>query len=83
MNFVGIGPMELLLILVIALVVFGPKKLPEIGRALGKGLREFRRATSELSRATSDLTKQVTKEMQDKEVEKADSPPGRDGEQDA
>lgn len=83
MNFFGIGPMELLLILVIALVVFGPKRLPEIGRALGKGLREFRRATSDLSRATSDLTKQVTEEMRDKEVEKVDSPPGRDGEQDA
>lgn len=35
---------ELMLILVIALVVFGPGKLPEIGKALGKGLNEFRRA---------------------------------------
>ncbi len=83
MNFFGIGPLELLLILVITLVVFGPKKLPEISRALGKGLREFRRATSDLSKATSDLTKQVTKEMQDKEVGKEDSPPGRGGEDDA
>jgi sec-independent protein translocase protein TatA len=37
---------ELVLILVIALVVFGPGKLPEVGKALGKGLQEFRRATS-------------------------------------
>ncbi|MDD4601120.1 Sec-independent protein translocase protein TatA [bioreactor metagenome] len=37
---------ELGLILVIALVVFGPGKLPEVGKALGKGLEEFRRATS-------------------------------------
>jgi twin arginine-targeting protein translocase, TatA/E family len=37
---------ELVLILVIALVVFGPGKLPEVGRALGKGLGEFRRAMS-------------------------------------
>lgn len=37
---------ELVLILVIALVVFGPGKLPEVGKALGKGLQEFRRATT-------------------------------------
>lgn len=37
---------ELVLVLVIALIVFGPGKLPEVGKALGKGLQEFRRATS-------------------------------------
>lgn len=37
---------ELILVLIIALIVFGPGKLPEVGRALGKGLREFREATS-------------------------------------
>lgn len=37
---------ELVLILVIALVVFGPGKLPEVGKALGRGIQEFRRATS-------------------------------------
>lgn len=37
---------ELVLILVIALVVFGPGKLPEVGKALGKGIQEFRRATT-------------------------------------
>lgn len=42
----GIGPWELVLILIIALVIFGPGKLPEIGQALGKGVKEFRRATS-------------------------------------
>lgn len=40
------GMPELILILVIALVVFGPKKLPEIGKALGKGLKEFKQETS-------------------------------------
>lgn len=40
----GLSMPELLLILVIALVVFGPGKLPEIGKALGKGINEFRRA---------------------------------------
>lgn len=43
----GMGPWELLLVLAIALVIFGPGKLPEVGRALGKGLREFRRASSQ------------------------------------
>lgn len=44
----GIGGPELLLILAVALIVLGPKKLPELARALGKGLAEFRRATDEL-----------------------------------
>lgn len=46
----GIGLPELGLILIIALVVFGPKKLPEIGRAMGKSLNEFRRATDEIKK---------------------------------
>lgn len=44
----GIGMPELILILALALIVLGPKKLPEVARALGKGLAEFRRATDEL-----------------------------------
>ena len=38
----NIGPLELAIVLIIALVVFGPKRLPELGRSLGKGIREFR-----------------------------------------
>jgi sec-independent protein translocase protein TatA len=38
----SIGPLELIVVLVIALVVFGPKKLPELGRSLGSGMREFK-----------------------------------------
>ena len=38
----SIGPLELVIVLVIALVVLGPKKLPEAGRSLGKGMREFK-----------------------------------------
>jgi TatA/E family protein of Tat protein translocase len=44
----GIGMPELILILALALIVLGPRKLPEIARALGKGIAEFRRATDEL-----------------------------------
>jgi len=43
---VGINGIEWVLIFVAALILFGPKKLPELGRAVGKSLREFKRATS-------------------------------------
>jgi TatA/E family protein of Tat protein translocase len=46
--FGNIGPMELMLIFVIALLVFGPKKLPEIGRSVGKAIREFKKTTDEI-----------------------------------
>lgn len=38
----GVGPLEIVVVLIIALVVFGPKRLPELGRSLGDGIREFR-----------------------------------------
>ncbi len=38
----NIGPLEIAIVLIIALIVFGPKRLPELGRSLGKGIREFR-----------------------------------------
>jgi sec-independent protein translocase protein TatA len=42
----NIGPLELGIVLVIALVVFGPKRLPELGRSLGRGIREFKGSIS-------------------------------------
>jgi sec-independent protein translocase protein TatA len=42
----GIGPLELIVVLAIALIVLGPKRLPDAGRALGRGLREFRDSVS-------------------------------------
>jgi sec-independent protein translocase protein TatA len=42
MPFNNIGPMELIIVLVIALVVIGPKRLPEVGKSLGRGMREFK-----------------------------------------
>jgi sec-independent protein translocase protein TatA len=42
----NIGPMEVLVVLIIALVIFGPKRIPELGRSVGKGIREFRGSVS-------------------------------------
>ena len=42
----NIGPLEIVIVLIIALIVFGPKRLPELGRSLGKGIREFRGSLS-------------------------------------
>jgi sec-independent protein translocase protein TatA len=42
----NIGPLEIAIVLIIALIVFGPKRLPELGRSLGRGIREFRGSIS-------------------------------------
>lgn len=55
----GLGIPELILILVIALVIFGPKKLPEISKALGKSVKEFRNSTSDIT-DTVNTVKDVT-----------------------
>jgi TatA/E family protein of Tat protein translocase len=49
-----LGGPELLLILVLALIVFGPRKLPEVGRSMGKMLAEFRKASHEFQRTIED-----------------------------
>lgn len=69
MDFFGIGAGELLLILVVALIIWGPEKLPEIARTLGRTVRALRKATF-------DLTTEVTKEL-DKEEKKHSSQPGK------
>jgi len=47
----GLGVPELIFIFLLALLIFGPKRLPEIGRTLGKGMSEFRKASNELTRS--------------------------------
>lgn len=60
----GIGMPELIIILVIALIVIGPQKLPEIARSLGKGLAEFKRAADDLRQNVNE----ETRAMEEKEA---------------
>jgi sec-independent protein translocase protein TatA len=61
--FGSIGMPELIIIFVIALIIFGPRKLPELGRSLGKSLAEFKRASNELK---STLEEEIRLEEQQK-----------------
>ena len=74
----GIGMPELLLILGLALIVLGPKKLPELARALGKGMAEFRRATDELKDEFNKMERDIessSSEAKAKEDPLLDDPP--------
>jgi sec-independent protein translocase protein TatA len=55
----NLGFSELVIILIAALVIFGPKKLPELGRSLGQGIREFKKATQAI---TEEVTKAAMEE---------------------
>ncbi|NLJ76674.1 MAG: twin-arginine translocase TatA/TatE family subunit [Peptococcaceae bacterium] len=68
--FPNLGMGELVLILVIALVIFGPSKLPEMGKALGRTMNEFRRASAASFADFEEVTKEVkeVKEVINKEV---------------
>lgn len=57
----GLGFPELLLIFVIALVVFGPKKLPDLGRSIGRAMAEFKKATDEFQESVRSEMKDVEK----------------------
>ena len=57
MNFGNIGFMELMVILVIVLVLFGARRVPEIGASIGKGIREFKKGTRSLQDDLSDSLK--------------------------
>jgi Tat protein translocase TatB subunit len=74
MNFFGIGGGEVVLVLVVALIIWGPKRLPEIARTLGKTMNMLKKSTYDL---TSQLTRELdTENTRDKEKEKAvPSPP--------
>jgi len=64
----SIGMPELILIFIVALIVFGPKKLPEIGKSLGKGLAEFKKASD-------DFKQNIQKEVDSLKEETRTEPP--------
>jgi len=51
----GIGATELIVVMVVALLIFGPKRLPELARSLGRGMAEFRRASSDLRQTLQEV----------------------------
>lgn len=67
--FGSIGIQELILIFIIALLLFGPKRLPEIGKTIGKTLKEFKRATNEVKKTIEEEVENIEKEN-DKDDEK-------------
>ncbi len=60
----NLGFPEIVIIFIVALVIFGPRKLPELGRSLGRGLSEFKRASNELKRTWEDEVEAVKHEVE-------------------
>src|ERR1700741_3540441 len=69
----SIGMPELIIIFVIALIIFGPRKLPELGRSLGKSLAEFKRASNEL-KSTLEEEIRIEEQQRTTETTKAAAP---------
>jgi sec-independent protein translocase protein TatB len=66
----GIGMPELAVILVVGLIVLGPKRLPEVARALGKGLAEFRRVTGEVNKELEGARNMIEQEAREHEAQR-------------
>ena len=72
----GLGGWEVLLILFVVLLLFGAKKIPELARGLGRGIREFKDATNgiqqDIQKSTGGITEQINEQIQEvkKEIEK-------------
>ncbi|NOZ07294.1 MAG: twin-arginine translocase TatA/TatE family subunit [FCB group bacterium] len=62
----SLGPWEIVIILVVILLIFGGKKLPELARGLGQGLREFKSATREIKEEVENATKEAKDLADDK-----------------
>jgi sec-independent protein translocase protein TatA len=76
----GIGPLELIIVLVIVLVIFGPKRLPGLGRSLGTGMREFK---DSISGKDHDADKEEAPKESERIERTADTPAAKDSEADA
>lgn len=69
----GIGMPELMVIMVVALIVLGPKRLPDVARALGKGLAEFRRATADINEELQKAQRAIEAEARAAEAERREA----------
>ncbi len=69
----GIGPLELIIVLVIALVIFGPKRLPDLGRSLGSGMREFKESITGNSKDDDDATSLNAPRSEDSAAQRDDA----------
>ena len=67
----NLGATELIIILIIVILIFGAGKLPEIGGALGKGIKEFKTASKELEEATEEVKSITTTDKEDEEPKQA------------
>lgn len=75
MNIFGIGLPEMAVILVLALLIFGPKKLPEIGRSLGKAIRGFQEASKEFENEFKREAEQIERSIKEPMEAKLEDPP--------
>lgn len=65
MHILFISGQEILMVLALALIFFGAKSIPDIARMLGKGMREFRKATNEIQKEFNDSTADIKKDIED------------------
>jgi Tat protein translocase TatB subunit len=83
MDFLGIGPLELLVVLIIALIVVGPERLPEIARSIGKTLRDLRAMSQGFSAEWEKELNRVSQiEAGDKEIKKSVTEPLKEAQSD-
>jgi sec-independent protein translocase protein TatA len=83
MEFFGMGSMEILVVLVVSLIAFGPGKLPQVARNLGKGMSAFRKITRELTEEMSKEFKEIEKQgkelfKEEKTTEEEDPQKGKE-----
>lgn len=73
----NVGPLELVMVMIIALLVLGPQRLPEVGRSIGRGMREFRGALrdggdDDLADENDDLPDEVDDDLPDEAIDSTD-----------
>jgi len=73
----GIGMPELVIILIVALIVIGPKKLPEMAKSLGRGYREFQKAMSGIREGMDDMDSTINKDLNREKKEEESRPAGK------